>query len=164
MVDSLAAVEIEVPPAFAVRTSRRASRSEIAAEMGAAFATLSAYATEHALTPAGPPRAMYTSWGEDGIEFTAEFPVVKPPYTLPPAPGVTAEMVAGGRMLRFTHVGSYEHIAQTYERITHWLVGQGLMSGPEDWSKFMPMWEEYLNDPATTPSGDLLTNIYLPKR
>ena len=40
--------------------------------------------------------------------------------------------------------------------------GKGLMESEADWMKYMPMWEEYLNDPATTPEAELVTHIYLP--
>ncbi len=39
---------------------------------------------------------------------------------------------------------------------------KGLMQCEADWARYMPMWEEYLNDPQTTPEAELMTYIYLP--
>jgi DNA gyrase inhibitor GyrI len=36
------------------------------------------------------------------------------------------------------------------------------MQTEDDWMRYMPMWEVYLNDPQTPPETDLLTYIYLP--
>jgi hypothetical protein len=47
--------------------------------------------------------------------------------------------------------------------ITEFLKAKGLIKTDAEWSKYMPMWEEYLNDPQTTPPEKLLTHIYLPK-
>ena len=62
---------------------------------------------------------------------------------------------------RFTHRGPYPDLAQTYRRITAFMKEKGWMESEADWSRYMPMWEEYLNDPETTPPAELLTYIYL---
>jgi effector-binding domain-containing protein len=36
------------------------------------------------------------------------------------------------------------------------------MNSEADWTRYMPMWEEYLNDPHTTSEAELVTHIYLP--
>jgi len=36
------------------------------------------------------------------------------------------------------------------------------MQSEADWARYTPMWEEYRNDPETTPEAELLTYIYLP--
>jgi AraC family transcriptional regulator len=36
------------------------------------------------------------------------------------------------------------------------------MKSEADWARYMPMWEEYLNDPDSTPAAELVTYIYLP--
>ena len=38
------------------------------------------------------------------------------------------------------------------------------MRSEADWAKYMPMWEEYMNDPERTPAAELLTHIYLPAK
>jgi effector-binding domain-containing protein len=51
---------------------------------------------------------------------------------------------------------------QTYGRISAFMKEKGCMQSEADWARYMPMWEEYLNDPATTPPTELMTYIYLP--
>ena len=53
-------------------------------------------------------------------------------------------------------------LAATYGQITEFLKAKGLMQSEADWARYMPMWEEYLNDPQTTPGAELMTYIYLP--
>jgi hypothetical protein len=36
------------------------------------------------------------------------------------------------------------------------------MQTEDDWLRYMPMWEEYVTDPDTTPAESLVTYIYLP--
>ena len=69
----------------------------------------------------------------------------------------------GGPTLRFTHVGPYERLAATYGEITAWLIDRGHMSTAAEWIRFSPMWEEYIDDPDTTPPDRLRTYIYLPR-
>ena len=45
----------------------------------------------------------------------------------------------------------------TYGQVTQFMQSQGLLTSEADWARYMPMWEEYLNDPQTTPEADLLT-------
>jgi effector-binding domain-containing protein len=37
-----------------------------------------------------------------------------------------------------------------------------MLESEADWAKYMPMWEEYMNDPESTPAEELITNIYVP--
>jgi effector-binding domain-containing protein len=75
---------------------------------------------------------------------------------------VTVGEVPGGKALRFTHRGPYPKLMQTYEQITAWMKTEGMLGTDADWAKYMPMWEEYLNDPESTPEDDLITHIYVP--
>ena len=72
------------------------------------------------------------------------------------------DTLAGGKTLRFTHRGPYAGLMGTYGQITQFMLAKGRMESEADWARYMPMWEEYLNDPETTPEEELLTHIYLP--
>lgn len=58
-------------------------------------------------------------------------------------------------VLEFT--GPYSEIETAY----HWLFSQWLPASGHETRDF-PMWEEYVNDPKTTPAAALKTRIYLP--
>ena len=70
--------------------------------------------------------------------------------------------IPGGKALRFTHRGPYQDLMKTYGRITELVPAKGLLKNEADWARYMSMWEEYVNDPGTTPEADPLTYIYLP--
>jgi len=131
--------------------------------MGRTFGKLGAFLQEHSLTPVGPPRAIYTDYGEDGVKFIVVFPIAEPPATAPTEgdEGYVGAL-AGTKAMRFTHRGPYPNLMATYGRITEFLKTRGLIQSEADWAKYMPMWEEYVNDPDNTPEAELLTYIYLP--
>jgi AraC family transcriptional regulator len=58
-------------------------------------------------------------------------------------------------VMRYT--GPYSEIEAAYQ----WLLSEWLPSSGEETRDF-PIWEEYLNDPKTTPAAELQTRIYLP--
>ena len=63
----------------------------------------------------------------------------------------------GGEYAVVTHRGSYSTLADTWRRIfREWVPkgGRELRSGP--------CFEIYVNDPATTPTEDLITEIHVP--
>jgi len=55
------------------------------------------------------------------------------------------------------YTGPYSEIEAAY----HWLFSEWLPTSGYETRDF-PMWEEYVNDPKTTPASDLKTRIYLP--
>ncbi len=156
-------VEVDVPPVLAVQLQGRSAPDpgSISGAMAAGFGTVMAYVGRHHLTPNGPPRAIYTSYGAEGVTFLLAIPV-------PAGPGDAADPSAavgplpGARAYRFTHHGPYQNLMSTYGRITAFLQAKGWMQTQADWARYMPMWEEYRNDPQTTPPPELLTYIYLP--
>jgi effector-binding domain-containing protein len=159
----LESMEVEVDPTFAVvmRQSCAADPVAIKAAMGSTFGALGAWIGAHNITPAGPPRAIYTAFDATGISFTVAFPVGAP-LPIAEAGPITVEKLPGGRALRFVHRGPYDAIRATYDQIEAWLRERGAMKSSADWAKYSPMWEEFMNDPGTTPSADLVTRIYLP--
>ena len=75
---------------------------------------------------------------------------------------MTVDTIPAKRALRFTHRGPYRDLMGTYNRITEFMQAKGMLASEADWARYMPMWEEYLNDPQVTPEADLLTYIYVP--
>lgn len=162
--DSLEFTQTEVPPVLAVQVSGQCGLepSSVGPAISKAFDQLGRVLQDHALAPAGPPRAIYTTYGPAEMHFIVAMPIATAPAT-PVAPdAATVGPLAGTRALRFTHRGPYAGLMDTYGQITAFMKAQGLMQSEADWARYMPMWEEYLNDPHTTPEADLLTYIYLP--
>ena len=162
--DSLEFTEVEVPPVLAAQVSGQSTPdpAAIGKAMGVTFGQLMAFEKQHKLAPAGPPRCIYTAHSPKEIKFIVAIPIAKPlAKPIKAGPG-SVQSLPGGKAMRFTHRGPYANLRNTYGQITEFLKAKGLMKTEADWAKYMPMWEEYLNDPRTTPEADLLTFIYLP--
>jgi effector-binding domain-containing protein len=162
--DELQFAEVETPPVLAAQVGGQSAPdpSAISAAIGAAFGTLIGFMGRHAVAPGGPPRAVYTAYGREGVSFTVAIPVAPVAAAPPDEPPVTVGSLPAGKAYRFTHRGPYRNLMQTYGNITAFLKAKGCLQSDADWARYMPMWEEYRNDPETTPEADLLTYIYLP--
>lgn len=157
-------VEVQVVPALAVQLPGQCPPDppSIGAAMHAAFETLGSYVTRHGLTPNGPPRTIYTACGASEVSYIVAVPVVTGPTMTVDEPPIRVDTLAAAKAYRFTHHGPYTALASTYNQITAFMKEQGWMQSEADWMRYMPMWEEYLNDPETTPAEELATYIYLP--
>jgi AraC family transcriptional regulator len=159
------AEDVTVAPVLAVRTTCRCAVTEIPGATARAFATLGSFLHAHGLAPAGPPRSIYTGYTGSETTFDVAMPILaKPADANDPTGTVQIGELPAGRMWRFVHTGPYRNLMDTYTRIGEWLRSRQLLVTEADWAKFMPMWEEYLNDPQTTPEAELRTYIYLPRR
>lgn len=156
--------EVTVPPALVVQLAADCGPDPTALPkaMQAAFTRLMAAMQQARLLPAGPPRAIYLEYGAAGTRFLVAVPIAAAPHMPITADGVSIETLPGGDNLRFTHRGPYAMLSRTYDRIGAHLRERGFMASDADWQRFMPMWEEYLNDPARTPPEQLVTHIFLP--
>jgi effector-binding domain-containing protein len=157
---------VAVKPALALQfaTGCGTDPKEIADAMGQAFGVLQQFAQEHAVQFAGPPRSIYTGYGEGGTEFIVAMPIAGAPSGAGGEGPVEVGEIPGGNALRFVHKGPYPQLMETYEKITAWMKAEGMIESDADWAKYMPMWEEYVNDPMSTPEAELITQIYLPLR
>lgn len=154
-------MEVIVPPTLVVQVEGvTCSPTEIESAMSTAFKKLYTTLWAEHLVQAGPPRAIYTSWGPSEVRFTLAIPIERAPGE-PIESGVTVTTLPERTALRFIHRGPYRDIRSTYERIETWLRERGGIKTAADWARYAPMWEEYMNDPAQTPESELLTRIYL---
>lgn len=155
---------VTVKPALAVKVDGRSGTApeEIGKAMESAFGALEGYRAKHDLAYAGPPRAIYTSYDDGGTSFIVAIPVSALDAEPAAEDGVRVGELPGGPALRFTHEGPYERLMGTYDGITDWLKAEGMLESEADWVKYMPMWEEYVDDPTTTPPEELKTHIYVP--
>jgi AraC family transcriptional regulator len=166
-VEKLENKEVMVPAALVAQThaSSTADSAAISAAVGAAFGKIAAFQAMHGIAAVGPPRVIYTEWSPTGVKFTAAIPIADvPPPNVRDTPDVGIADIPESQALRFIHHGPYRDVRATYDRIEAWLEARGGIKSPADWAHYSPMWEEYMNDPATTPESDLVTRIYLTLR
>jgi len=156
--------DVNTAPVLAVQLHSHcaAGPAALGPAIRAAFGPLMNFISRHRLTPTGPPRVIYTNMGGDGISFILAMPVAAGLAEPVDDPSIRVETIEATRALRFRHQGPYENLRHTYSQITEFMKEKGWMKSPADWSRFMPMWEEYANDPEHTPPADLVTFIYLP--
>ena len=155
--------EVQVAPALAVQLDLECGPdpASIGAAIRAGFESLMSFINRHSLVINGQPRVIYTAYGAGGVSFTLVLPVAAAPMSSVAAP-IRVDTLQATKALRFTHHGPYPDLASTYSRITDFMIGKKWMESEADWGRYMPMWEEYMNDPDRTPPSELITYIYLP--
>ena len=162
----LESMEVAVPAVVVAqcRASCSAETSAIGTAVGGAFEKIDAFVKANGIATCGAPRVVYTEWGPTGVQFTAAVPVRDIPRGVVDTADVSIASIPECSALRFVHRGPYRDIRHTYDQIEAWLRARGGIRTAADWARYSPMWEEYLNDPATTPESELVTRIYLTLR
>jgi AraC family transcriptional regulator len=155
--ETLMDVVIETCPARRLATVRHTGPYT---EIGEAFHRLGALAHASGLyAHAEPPMlALYHDDPETtpaaALRSDAAL-VVSAAAELPP--GVTEATLPAGRYAKTTHRGSYAGLGDAWARLMgQWLPGSGQRVGAG------PSYEVYVNDPRTTPTEELQTDLYLP--
>ena len=165
-VPKLESMEVTVPATLVAEchASSAAESAAISAAVPAALQKIQAFLSANGVPAAGPPRVVYTEWGPGGVKFSASMPVAAVPPNVKDSADVSITRTTESTALRFVHRGPYRTVRETYDLIEAWLRARGSIKTAADWARYSPMWEEYLNDPATTPESELITRIYLTLR
>lgn len=79
--------------------------------------------------------------------------------TLKPMCDIGIKTIKGGKFIVFLLKGAYSQMSDLYPKIYKRL-GRGDIKPKTDTDT--PMFEKYLNDPSTTPTDELLTEIWIP--
>lgn len=102
----------------------------------------------------GPPLVIYHDWGEP-IDLETAVPVKAP---IPEKGRVKPSRLPAGPAVVAWHVGPYEQLGRTHERIEKYMAEQGL-------EQRAPAWEEYWTDPGMEPDpSKWRTKIVMPVR
>jgi effector-binding domain-containing protein len=115
---------------------------EIAAFFDRVFTTLPGAIAADGAGIAGPAFALYRSFGPEGADIDAGFPVTAP---IEGEGDVIASETPAGRVARVVHAGAYDDLGGSWERLRGWITDQGLTPA----STF---WEVYVTQP--TPDMD----------
>lgn len=127
--------------------------SDIPKFLGRAYEAVMRELAMQGITPTGEPFAYYRGAPTATVDIEAGFPV---PVPCAPGGDVLAGELPGGTIATATHVGPYETMIDTYERLTNWISAQGLVPGEV-------MWETYLTDPQQEPDPTMWrTQIFWP--
>lgn len=90
----------------------------------------------------GPAFALYGRPPGETVDLEVGFPVSRP---VEPSADVAPGTLPGGRAARLVHVGGYDALGASWERLVTWADEQGLARAPA-------LWESYLTLP--TPDGE----------
>jgi effector-binding domain-containing protein len=141
--------ELVSRPALSIRTRTRVS--EIAALFGKGYASIARLLQERGKMPAGPPFALYYNMDMNDLEVEFGFPVDE---LLDESGSITASATPSGKAVTVLYIGPYEEIEPAYDFLMKWSADNSLtLSGVA--------YEVYLNDPSSTPSEMLKTQVHL---
>lgn len=145
-------VEMTAQPFAFVK--RRTSMDEIPKAMEEGFTALMTALGTGGITPAGMPFCHYISWDEKSANFELGFPIAKKDVGAAREAGLEIGTTVGGRVMKALHIGPYDTLGQTYEKMMGEIEAEGL-EGASD------MWEAYFSPPETPPAK-IRTEVYWP--
>jgi effector-binding domain-containing protein len=145
-------VELSPRPTIAVRVHGTAN--DIAALFSNSAPRVFAKASALGATLASPMFGRYHGYGENDVDVEIGVGVGARPEGLAPLadcePGeVGSSELPGGTAAVATHLGPYNTLSQTYDRLHEWIHEQAREEGPGPW-------ESYVDDPAVVKDHSTL--------
>ena len=129
---------------------------EMGQQMGAVFAEVMTAVQRAGAQPAGMPFSMYLDMTPDergNWHVVSGIPVSRP---FEGAGRVKLGELPGGKVAVATHVGPYDRLHETYEKLDEWVREHKMKPAG-------PMWEIYMTDPMAEPDpAKWRTDIYYP--
>jgi effector-binding domain-containing protein len=119
-----------------------------------AFASLKDYTELKGIKASGSPMTIYLQTSDAGFDFLAAVPIAEEPKDIPKG-DIAIGKAPSGRMLKFTHRGSYEALDTTYEAITNHLDEKQA----EAKDTFI---EQYVSGPLKAGDNDMVVEIFVP--
>lgn len=112
--------------------------SELGQKYGALFGRISTYMQENKIEAVGAPLVRTLAWNPPFTVFEAGIQVNAGEYAL--KDGIELMTIPAGNVATYTHMGSYEHLEESYNKIDDFLNEKKIQSigGP---------WEVYITDP-----------------
>ena len=142
--------EVEARPAACIRT--KATMDKLGELMGPMYGEIMGVVQQTGVAPAGMPFARYYEMQGNDVDLECGVPVSSAVETRGRvAPGE----LPGGKVATVTHVGPYDQLRNTWERIMSWIQSEGLTPNGAPW-------EVYVDDPTTVDPSKLRTEIFVP--
>lgn len=136
--------------------SDSAGPSDAAAKLTAAYAKVMEAMAAQGVKQVLPPLAITRKYDEATKAWDFDAAIIVDKDVTPPADSpVKAGKTYAGWTIRATHVGSYDSIEPTYQK----LIAFKTVAGFEDNGN---SWEHYITDPTTTTPDKVQTHVYWP--
>jgi effector-binding domain-containing protein len=131
--------------------------SEIGAKIGAAYGEIMALMGVAKLETTSAPinTTRKFSLTEMMVEFDPAIIIDEMPVGLEVSGRVQKGETYAGKTLKTVHVGSYESLKSTYDKLIAYISQNGYEVNGDSW-------EEYIDDLTTVAPDELRTNIYFP--
>jgi effector-binding domain-containing protein len=142
----------QIPAQLALTVAKRVKMADIAAGMGEGFDTLMRHAAATGAQFGGPPFTLYPELPSEEFTFLVCMPV------LPGAVGgeeVELRDLPAAEAATLLCKGPYDSLEPSWGRLMGWVQASGRHPGG-------PVREVYLNDPASSPPEELLTELVVP--
>jgi effector-binding domain-containing protein len=117
------------------------------------FRTLAQVLAAQRAAVLSPAFALFHGIPGDTLDLETGFVTDRP---VQPGRGVVAGSLPGGRAVRLTHLGSFDGLGSSWERLDSWIRAQGLPARPQ-------RWESYVTRPSPEMNPrDLRTDLTWP--
>lgn len=114
---------------------------EISKALGEIFPEIMFALQKQGIQPIGAPITRYHRWGAGEADIEAGFPLAKP---IEPTGRIAASTLPAGRVATTWHIGPYQTLGRTHERLRGWI-------GEHDLRQNGAPWEIYWTDPGLEP-------------
>jgi effector-binding domain-containing protein len=144
-------VQLTATPVLLMRET--AAPDAIGKAYAEGFGQIGKFMAKNKLHQAGAPFGIDGEMTAGNYHFDAGIPVDR--AEVASSDGVRVAQSYAGKALKTTHVGAYENMPQTEEKLRAYIAAHG-------YAQKGPMFSWYVDDPGTTPAEKVRTEIYAP--
>ena len=149
-------LDVEAVDVAYVSGSTSDNPTAIAAALAIAYLEVGAFMELNDLRRSGPPRAVSRAREDGSYDFDAAIPISASIGGSADSK-VSLSTTYAGTAARGTHVGPYQMLSSTHEKVAAFVAASGLEQNGDPW-------QEYITDPGTTTPDKLITHVYIPVR